>query len=94
MPGIRQDYKVLVSNNLDSDVPLMPSWGQAVPRTKKIPYVEVQAICADWNIERTGKWKSTVGKLAPTAESSDDQMEGAPKHPTKSTENRTHPTGA
>ena len=72
MPGFGWDYKVPISNNLYSDVQLVPSQRQAVPRTKKIPYVEVQAICTDWNIERTGKWKSTVGKLAPTAESSDD----------------------
>ena len=92
MLGVRRHYKVPVSNNLDIDVPLVPSQGQVVPRTNEIPYVEVQAICVDWNIERTGKWKSTIGKLAPIAESSDDQMEGASEHQTKSTDNNTHPT--
>ena len=94
MPGVRRDYKVPISNNMDSDVPLVSSQGQVVPRTKKIPYVEVQAIFTDWNIERTRKWKSTVGKLAPIAESLDDQMEGSSEHPTKSVKKCTHPTGA
>ena len=47
MPGVGLDYKVPVSNNLDSDVPLVPSQGQEVPRTNEIPYVEVQAIFID-----------------------------------------------
>ena len=94
MPGVERNYKVPVSDNMDCDVPLVPSRGQAVPRTNKIPYVEVQTIRANWNTERNGKWKSTVGKLAPTTESLDNQMEGASEHPMKSIENHTHPTGA
>ena len=65
MPGVGRDHKVPISNNMDSDVPLVPSQGQVVPRTNKISHVEVQAISVDWNIERISKWKSTVGKLVP-----------------------------
>ena len=86
--------KVPVPDNIDSNVLLVPSRGEAVPRTHKIQYVKVQTISPDWNTEGTGKWKSTIGKLAPTAKSSGNQMEGAPEHPTKSAENLTHPTGA
>ena len=32
------------------------SWGQTVSRTTQIPHVEVQAICAEWKIERISKW--------------------------------------
>ena len=70
---------------MDSNVLLVPRWGQAVPRTQKIPYVEVQTICPDWNTEGTRKWQIIVGNLVPIAQNPDDQMEGAPKHPTKST---------
>ena len=56
MLGVGQNYKVPISDTLDSDVPLVPSWGQTVPRTTQIPRVEVQAICAEWNIERISKW--------------------------------------
>ena len=47
MPGVRRDYKVPIFDDMDSDVPLVPNQGQAVPRADKIPHVEVQAICAD-----------------------------------------------
>ena len=77
---------------MDSDVTLVPSRGQTVPRTTQIPHVEVQAICAEWNIKRISKWKSIVGKLVPTPENPDDQMEGALEHPMKSTENSTYLT--
>ena len=63
MPGVGRDYKVPVTDTLDSDVPLVPSRGHVVPRTNKIPHVEVQAVCIDWNIEIISKWKSTVGNL-------------------------------
>ena len=53
---VDQNYRVPISDNLDSDVPLVPSRGQTVPRTTQIPHVEVQAICAEWNIERISKW--------------------------------------
>ena len=61
------DYKVPIPYNMDSNVLLVPSPGQSVPRTHKIPYVEVQTIFPGWNIEGTGKWKSAIGKLVPTA---------------------------
>ena len=66
MLGVRRDYKVPIPYNMDSNVLLVPYWGQVVPRTHKIPYVEIQAICPNWNIEATGKWKSFIGKLVPT----------------------------
>ena len=72
MTGVGRDHKVPIFDNLDSDVPLVPSRGQAVPRTKNIPHVEVQTIHAEWNIERISKWKSTVGKLVPKPENPDD----------------------
>ena len=67
MLGVGRDYKVLVPNNMDSNVLLVPCWGQAVPRTHKIPYVEIQAIRPDWNTEGTDKWQSAIGKLVPIA---------------------------
>ena len=56
MSGIDRYYKVPIPDTLDSNVPLVPSWGQAVPRTTQVPHVEVQAIFTEWNIERIGKW--------------------------------------
>ena len=94
MPVVGRDYKVPVPDNMDSNVLIVPNWGQAVPRTHKIPYVEVQTIFPDWNIEGTRKRQSTIGKLVPTAQTSDNQMEGAPEHPMKSAKNYTHTTGA
>ena len=72
MPGVIRDHKVPISDNLDSDVPLVPNWGQVLPRTNKIPHVEVQAICVEWNIERISKQKSTVGKLVPKPKNPDN----------------------
>ena len=92
MPGVRRDYKVPISNSMDSDVPLVPSRGQAVPRAEKNTHVEVQAIYTDWNTKITSKWKGTIGKLARTPKNPDDQMEGALEHTMKSVENCTHPT--
>ena len=92
MAGVGQDHKVPISDNLDSDVPLVPNWGQVVPRTNKIPHVEVQAICAEWNSKGISKRKSTIGKLVPKLENPDDQMEGALEHPTKFAKNSTRPT--
>ena len=94
MLGVARDNKVLVPNNMDSNVLLVPSWEEAVPRTRKIPYVQVQTIFPDQNTEGTGKWQSTVRKLVRTAQNLDDQMEGAPEHPTKSTKNCTHTPGS
>ena len=94
MLGVGRDYKVAIPYNMDSNVLLVPGQGQAIPRTHKIPYVEVQTICPDWNTEGTGKWKSTVGKLVPIAQTSDNQMEGAPEHSTKSAKNCAHTAGA
>ena len=91
MPRVRRDYKVPIPDNMDSNVLLVPNRGQVVPRTHKIPYVEVQTIFLDWNTEGTRKWQSTVGKLVPTAKNPNDQMEGAPEHPMKSSQNFPHP---
>ena len=56
MLGVSRDYKVPISNSMDSTVPLMSSRGQVVPGTTQVPHVEVQAIFTEWNTERIGKW--------------------------------------
>ena len=56
MSRVDQDYKVPTSDTLDSNVPLVSSWGQAVPGTTQVPHVEFQAIFIEWNTERIGKW--------------------------------------
>ena len=92
MSGVGRNYKVPISGTLDNDVPLVPSRGQIVPRTTKIPHVEVQAICVEWNNEGFSKRKINVGKMVPKLKNPDNQMEGALEHPNKSAENSTHPT--
>ena len=94
MLGVERDYKVPIPYNMDSNVLLVPYRGQAIRRTHKIPYVEMQAIRPNWNTKGIVKWKSAIGKLVPIALNPNNQMEGAPEHPTKSAKNHTHTTGA
>ena len=91
MPRVHKNYKVPIPYVMDSHVLLVLCLGQTVSRTKKIPYVEIQAILLEWNNEGTCKRKSVVRKLVPTAESLHDQMEGALEHPTKSALKFPHP---
>ena len=67
MAGVRRDYKVPVPDNMDSHVLLVPYRGQAVPRTNKIPYVEIQTIRPEWNNEGAGKRQGAARKLVPIA---------------------------
>ena len=56
MPEVGRDYKVPISDSMDSNVPLVSSQGQAVPGTTQVPHVEVQAIFTEWITERIRKW--------------------------------------
>ena len=56
MSRVSRDYKVPIHDTLDSNVPLVPSRGQAVPGTTQVLDVEVQVIFTKWNTERIGKW--------------------------------------
>ena len=77
MIGVERDYKVPIPYDMDSHVLLVFCRGQAISRTHEIPYVEIQTICPNWNNEGASKRQSAVGKLVPTAENPNDQMEGA-----------------
>ena len=72
MPGFGWDYKVPMSDSVDSNVPLVSSWGQAVPGTTQVPHVEVQTIFIEWNPERICKWQSNVAKLVPKPKTPDN----------------------
>ena len=94
MLGVGRNYKVPISDTLDSNVPLVPSQGQIVPRTTQIPHVEVQAICIEWNNEGLRKRKFIVGKLVPKLKNPENQMEGASEHLKKSAKNSSYSTRA
>ena len=94
MIRVEGDYKVPIPYVMDSHVLIVPCRGQTVSRTDKIPYVEIQTILLEWNIEGTRKRQSVARKLVPTTESPHNQMEGSSKHPTKSAQNYSHPVRA
>ena len=73
---------------------IFPEGDKPFQEPKKIPYVEIQAILPERNNEGTCRRKSVVGKLAPAAKSPHDQLEGASKHPMKSTQKGPHSTRA
>ena len=56
MPGVGRDYKVPISDSMDSNVSLVSNQGQAILGTTQVLHVEVQAIFIEWNTERIGKW--------------------------------------
>ena len=89
MPRVRRDYNIPIPYDMDSHV-LVPCRGQTISRTLKIPYVEIQTVFPKWNNEGTSRRQSAIRNLVPIAESPNDQMEGAPEHSMKSTQNCPH----
>ena len=78
------NYYILVPYVMDSNVRYLPRRRQKFSRTDKIPYVEIQTLLPERNNDGTCQQKSFVGKLAPIAKSTYNQMEGALEHLTKS----------
>ena len=94
MPRNEGNHQVPLPNLMDSHVPYLPRGESNVLVIVEVPHVEIQTILPARNFARTGARESISGELVRIAQSLHDYMEGASKHPMKSTCELPHPAGA